>query len=155
MLELSLHFWGPALISHFGFPMLSRATAVFLQLKSLISLTKTNPQVLFLWSWAIWQRAGYHSIHRRHYYQEYKQVIITHAQPGFWWVSPGSVSVHCLFLLVVWRIEVVIWLQNLQMIGVGAVSSPLDHRIVTQVDLGSWYGCSVQGEIQYWIGYQG
>lgn len=149
MLELSLRFWGPALIFHSGFTMLSRTTAAFLQLKSLISLTKTNPQVLFLWSWAIWQHAGYHSIHRRRYYQEYKQVIITHAQPGFWWVSPGSVSIHCLFSLVVWMIEEMIWLQNLQLIGVGAVSNPLDCRIVAQVDLGSWYLCSAQDEIQY------
>lgn len=40
-------------------------------------------------------------------------------------------------------------LQSLQLIGVGAVSSPLERRMVAQVDLGSWYFCSAQDEIQY------
>lgn len=46
-------------------------------------------------------------------------------------------------------IEVVIWLQSLQLIRVGAFFSPLELRIVTQVDLGSWNSCSAQDEIQY------
>lgn len=117
MLELSLRFSGPALIFHFGFSMLSRRGAVFLQLKSWISLTKPNPKSCSSDPGLFGSVLDITPIHRRHYYQEYKQVIISHGQPGFWWVSPGSVSVHCLFSLVVWMIEVMIWWQNLQLVG--------------------------------------